>query len=262
MAKSNFSKIQNERSNSVSMYGWIPSLPDYRDYTWTPPKMANLPTSVDLRPQMPPVYHQGSLGSCTAQTLGALLQYDEIKQGKFDPKIPSRLFIYYNSRVLMNSINSDSGASMRCAIQSINYFGYCPEPLWLYDTTKYKTKPPPISYTTAVPHKVSSYERINQDITHIKIALSSALPIAFGFVVYQNFELQNVSQTGILLMPSGSVRGGHAVLAVGYDDADQTVLCRNSWGDGWGMQGYFKMPYNYISNPSLAMDFWTVSFVP
>jgi C1A family cysteine protease len=61
--------------------------------------------------------------------------------------------------------------------------------------------------------------------------------------------------------PSERAVGGHAVLAVGYDDASQTFLVRNSWGTGWGMAGYFSMPYTYLIQPGLSEDLWTIRIV-
>jgi C1A family cysteine protease len=58
--------------------------------------------------------------------------------------------------------------------------------------------------------------------------------------------------------PNEQMLGGHAVLAVGYDDAQQRFLVRNSWGDGWGMGGYFTMPYTYLTERSLSSDFWAI----
>ena len=52
--------------------------------------------------------------------------------------------------------------------------------------------------------------------------------------------------------------GGHAVMAVGYDDSAERVLVRNSWGTDWGIKGYFTMPYDYISDDNLADDLWTL----
>lgn len=246
----------------ITRYGWIRDLPDYRDHYYTPPTMADIPTSVDLRPMMPPVFDQGAIGSCTAQALAALLQYDEIKQNKADKSTPSRLFIYYNERVLQNTVNSDSGASMRIGIQCLNQFGFCEEPLWVYDIGKWRNKPNQTAYRKAITERIASYARVNQDILSIKTALAAGTPIAFGFVVYSNFEDPAVAKSGLAPMPGGSMLGGHAVLAVGYDDADQTVWVRNSWGPGWGIGGYFKMPYAYISNPNLAADFWTINCIP
>lgn len=58
-----------------------------------------------------------------------------------------------------------------------------------------------------------------------------------------------------------TVLGGHAVMAVGYDDGPGTLLVRNSWGNGWGMGGYFTLPYGYASDGNLAADFWTIRLV-
>jgi C1A family cysteine protease len=242
--------------------GWHPSLPDHRDRQYEPPLMASLPASVDLRPQMPPVYDQGNIGSCTAQALGALLQYDEIKQNKGNKNTPSRLFIYYNERVLQNTINSDSGASMRTGIQSIVQWGFCDESLWAYDTTRYKNKPPINAYGAALPERVSHYSRLNQNLIQLKTTLVQGNPFVFGFSVYDPFVSKTVALNGILPMPSGRMLGGHAVLAVGYDDSHQAFIIRNSWGATWGLSGYFYMPYSYITNPGLAADFWVVQLVP
>jgi C1A family cysteine protease len=242
--------------------GWHPSIPDHRDAFYEPPLMASLPSSVDLRPQMPPVFDQGNIGSCTAQALAGLLQYDEIKQNKSIKSTPSRLFIYYNERVLQNTASSDSGASMRVGIQSIVQWGFCDESLWTYDTTKYKTKPPTNAYSAALPERVSHYSRLNQDATLMKTTLAQGNPFVFGFSVYTPFVSQSVAQNGILPMPSGSLLGGHAVLAVGYNDAHQWFIVRNSWGATWGDHGYFYMPYSYITNPGLAADFWIIQLIP
>ncbi len=69
-----------------------------------------------------------------------------------------------------------------------------------------------------------------------------------------------LAQTGIVPMPGGNEKslGGHAVLAVGYDDTKQMFLVRNSWGNGWGIGGYFWMPYQYLDDRKLSDDFWTI----
>ena len=61
-------------------------------------------------------------------------------------------------------------------------------------------------------------------------------------------------------MPDRSERmlGGHAVLLVGYDDNKQLYKFRNSYGTGWGVEGYGYLPYQYVEHPQLAGDFWIV----
>lgn len=90
------------------------------------------------------------------------------------------------------------------------------------------------------------------------ICLAEGYPFVFGFTVYESFETRKVVETGIASMPRKKERvlGGHAVLAVGYNQKDKRFLVRNSWGTGWGKNGYFTMPYEYLK--TLAADFWTI----
>ena len=64
-------------------------------------------------------------------------------------------------------------------------------------------------------------------------------------------------------MPGRSERqlGGHAVMAVGYDDAEGRFIARNSWGPAWGVKGYFTIPYEYLLDSNLSDDFWTIKLV-
>ena len=90
----------------------------------------------------PDAYNQGSLGSCTANALAFLFEYDEIIKNRESKFKPSRLFIYYNERKLDNRIDYDSGSSIRDTIKMIHKTGICDENLWEYDIDKFKDKPP------------------------------------------------------------------------------------------------------------------------
>jgi C1A family cysteine protease len=94
----------------------------------------------------------------------------------------------------------------------------------------------------------------------MKGCLASGYPFVFGFSVYTEFESDTVATTGVLNMPSPKEKllGGHAVIAVGYDDKTQRFIVRNSWGAKWGIKGYFTIPYAYLTDPNLAADFWTI----
>ncbi len=248
----------------MNRYGWVRDLPDYRDNYYEPPKLAELPSSTDYRNELPAVYDQGTIGSCTAQAIAAMIQYNEKKQKLVNNLIPSRLFMYYNSRLIQHTEAYDSGTSMRLAIRSISTYGYCREDVWPYDESKFKTKPNKAAYRFAGTHKVIQYARIGQDINLLKTTLASGNLFAFGFTAYSNFESDEVRTTGILTVPEASdtMLGGHAVLAVGYDDSEGMLLVRNSWGPTWGLGGYFKMSYTYLSDPNLAADFWTITAFP
>ena len=249
----------------IQRYGWIPDLPDNRDYTYTASAevLARLPPSADLRLQCPPVYDQGPLGSCTANAIAAAVEFDLMKQKQPQVFIPSRLFLYYNERSMEGTVTSDSGAQIRDGIKSEGTQGDCPENLWPYDITKFAVKPPQKCFSSAVKYKAINYQRLSQDINQLRGCLASGFPFVFGFTVYESFESQQVAQTGHAPIPAPreKVMGGHAVMAVGYDDSQQWFLVRNSWGPSWGMQGYFTLPYAYLLNQNLSNDFWTIRVV-
>ena len=90
--------------------------------------------------------------------------------------------------------------------------------------------------------------------------LASGYPFVFGFSVYTEFENDTAAKTGEINMPGPKEKllGGHAVVAVGYDDSTQRFIVRNSWGSWWGIKGYFTMPYAYLTDSNLYDDFWTI----
>ena len=251
-------------SYKIARYGWLPDLPDQRDHLYAVPvKVAGaLPRRVDLRRHCPPVYDQGQLGSCTANAIAGAIEFDRMKQGLAD-FTPSRLFIYYNERAIEHSVASDSGAQIRDGIKSVGKQGDCPETEWPYVIAKFKTRPPKNCYADALKYKAVLYQRVTQTLSQLKGCLASGWPFVFGFTVYESFESASVAKTGHATLPrSGdAVIGGHAVAGVGYDDAKQWFIVRNSWGAGWGMKGYFTLPYAYVTDASLAGDFWTVRIV-
>jgi C1A family cysteine protease len=248
----------------IQRYGWKRDIPDHRDVLYKnvrreAPK--KLPPKADLRSGCSPVEDQGNIGSCTAQALVGALEFLEVKAGCKYQEL-SRLFVYYNERVLEHSVNYDSGAQIRDGIKVLASQGVCQEAIWPYNTFKFNRKPPAVCYTDALDHKIASYYRVTS-LAQLKQSLAAGYPVTFGFTVYESFETERVAKTGIMPMPKADEEavGGHAVLAVGYDDTKDFVIVRNSWGSKWGVKGYFFMPYAYISNPYLANDFWTVRVI-
>ena len=248
----------------IAHYGWIPDLPDHRDHLYAapPPRLAALPPSVDMRPLCPPVYDQLQLGSCTGNAIAGAIEFDQKKQGKTQ-FVPSRLFIYYNERAMEGTVNSDSGAQIRDGIKSVAQQGVCNETLWPYDITQFAVKPSAQCYTAALQEKVAQYQRLVSNLNQFKGCLADGYPFVLGISVYESFESPAVAASGNVPMPAPSEQqiGGHAVLCVGYDDAHQWFIVRNSWGVGWGQQGYFTLPYAYLIQPGLASDFWTIRLV-
>ena len=243
-------------------YGWVRDLPDQRDraFSLKLPR-GGLPMSIDLSPQCPPVYDQGDLGSCTANAIAAALEFDAMRQG-LGAVTPSRLFIYYNERSIEGTVGSDSGAQLRDGVKSVAQYGDCPESEWPYDPSQFAVQPPVGCYADAAKEVALVYEQVSQDLPSMRQCLAAGFPFVFGFTVYSSFESAYTAQTGIVTMPNWFERvvGGHAVMAVGFDDVKQVVKARNSWGSGWGDQGYFYMPYAYITG-RLCSDFWSIRLV-
>jgi C1A family cysteine protease len=268
-----FEKLANGERR-ISRYGWSPDLPDHRDLVYSVPASAAARSSatVDLRPACPPVYDQGQLGSCTGNAIAGAIEFDLLKQ-KLKDFPPSRLFIYYNERVIEHDVPMDNGAQIRDGIKSVAAQGVCSEKTWPYsDKNKdpqpctacpYAKKPSAKAYAEAKKHLVKTYQRVPQDLAHLKGCLNEGFPFVFGFTVYASFEGNEVANSGIVPMPAPGekVVGGHAVAAVGYDDNKQMFIVRNSWGPDWGLAGYFMIPFAYLTDSNLADDFWTIRMV-
>lgn len=244
--------------------GWRPDLPDVRDKVFRSPisRLATLPDKVDMRPKMPPVYAQDEIGSCTANATAAAFQYERRKEKDTPDFVPSRLFEYYNTRVMEGTPNEDSGASIRDAVRASAIYGMPDEALYPYDIRKFTQKPPQSVYDAALGFKTSVFDRVSQNLRELQGCLASDWPIVFGFTVFDSFDTDAVAKSGVMPMPNPAKEdqvGGHAVLAVGYDNAQSAFIIRNSWSADWGQAGYFMMPYAFITNAGYCDDFWRVS---
>jgi C1A family cysteine protease len=244
-------------------FGWKRDLPDHRDYKFKVSMPVDLPPMIDLRDQCPPVYDQGELGSCTAQALGGAYQFEEMKQ-QMENFVPSRLFIYYNEREMEGTVNEDSGAVIRDGLKTMVDKGVCDETLWPYKECKFKTKPSSDCYKTALDNQVLQYLRISpHNLYDVKQCLALGYPIVFGFTVFESMMTPEVASTGIVPVPKINEQpvGGHAVLAVGYDDSKRALIVRNSWGTRWGINGYFYLPYEFVNDQNMSADYWSIRLV-
>lgn len=247
-------------------YGFKPSLPDQRDRVlrFTAAQRRATAASVDLRSTgyLPDVWDQGDLGACVPHGEGAAYAFDVAKQGGPPNFKPSMLFVYYCGRTLENTVNSDSGLTITDGTKSLNRWGCPPDSDWPYDISKFTQKPPPQAFADGASRQSVKYARVPGTVADMQACLTAGYPIVIGFTVYESFESAAVAATGVVPMPGQgeSVLGGHCVLAVGYQP-DGTWICRNSWGVDWGIDGYFTFPQQYLTNPNLASDFWTVQQV-
>jgi C1A family cysteine protease len=249
-------------------YGWKPDAPDQRDRLFLARTTVPVPLNLDTRSEQPPIFDQGSLGSCTGNGIAGELEAQSLAEGE-TLNVLSRLFIYYNERAVEHTVTEDAGASIRDGIKSVAKQGVCPETEWPYDIRKFALKPPKTAYADALKFRAVKYASVPQDLALIKAALATGRGIVFGISIYDSFESDAVAKTGIVPMPaqSESVLGGHCVRLVGYtDNGINGILAKhfigaNSWGMEWGMKGYFAIPYEYVTNPGLARDLWTVTAV-
>jgi C1A family cysteine protease len=263
--------------------GWRPDLPDFRDLlpesepikkvlAKSQPLKAvvkALPASADLRGWCPPVEDQGDLGSCTANAGVALFEYFERRAyGKHQDA--SRLFLYKATRNLMG-VRGDTGAYLRDTMKAMVLFGVPPEKYWPYKIARFEEEPSSFCYAFAQSYQAVKYYRLDPPGTppgkvlgEIKRFLAGNFPSMFGFSVYSSMPESGDGKGEIPYPERGDkLEGGHAVVAVGYDDNKKigkdkgALLIRNSWGTGWGDRGYGWLPYRYVES-GLADDFWSL----
>ncbi len=268
-------KTLEAAGRQVARLGWVRDELDRRDHLFSDPftVLSAMPKSFDLRPQCPPVYNQGRIGSCTANAIAGAIQFDRKKNRQSPDFVPSRLFIYYNERVIERSVANDSGAQIRDGIKSVNKLGVCPETEWPYDDTpaptdggpfphgsKPATRPSAAAYQDAKTCTVVSYQRLVQNLGQLKGCLAQGFPFVFGFTVFDSIYDASGKPKTIFPLPSTNDQtiGGHAVMAVGYDDDKLLFTFRNSWGKAVGDAGYFYLPYSYVTDSQLSSDFWTI----
>jgi C1A family cysteine protease len=213
---------------------------------------------VDLRPHCPPVYDQLHLNSCSANALAAVMRFDEIKEGRRRLPEPSRLFIYYNERLVAGVVDEDAPVSLRDGYRTIAKYGACPEPRWPYVPRRFRRRPTPLCYADARRRLAIEYYRIQRTISHLRACLAERHPFVFGVAVHKS--MFKVRSHGLIPVPrrGDPLVGGHAVVAVGYMHTERLFVIRNSWGTRWGNRGYGYLPYAFMTSPALSWDFWTM----
>lgn len=242
------------------MGGWKPDLHDHRDFVMrSPPPSVS---SASLRPVWRlDIRDQGAKGTCTANASLEAAGFLHVRDGRPDP-VFSRLFQYWVSRVKIEggSAAIDSGCAIRDVVMALQRFGACPETMWPYsdDDVRFAKTPPQACFEEAAQHKVLFFYRC-PDLDTIKASVAQGFPVVMGFNVPDNFMSPECAATGVLKMPAANegFQGGHCMLICGWDDARQQVDGPNSWGDGWGDDGWFHLPYGMFEQ-GFVSDCWTL----
>lgn len=234
-----------------------------------PPVFNLLTTLKSPFPDCQKPYNQETIGSCSAQGGVFAFVFEQLKQQNINPIMPSRLDLYYKSRAAQGNINKDSGATISGMMNVLTTEDLCLEKDWPYDVSKYQQNAPDTKYDglfrglSAQRIDLSNDNTQTAIINQLKTALLSGQPIVFGFMVSESFESDATKRTGMMPIPLPTERivGGHCVDIIGYDDSKQSMLCRNSWGTEWGLEGNFYMPYQFVADKSKCFDFWILTAV-
>ena len=222
-------------------------------------------TTTTLKSYVKMVYDQGQLGSCTATAFCAAFNIQNAIKKKYIGFFPSALFFYYKERVIEKSINIDAGADVIDGEKYVKDYGICSEQMWPYIISKFAIKPPSTCDIDAIKHKINTYMIIPINsllLVNIKKFINNNIPVLIAIAVYESFASQNVANTGIIPIPNLAkerLLGGHEMCLIGYDDTKNLFIVQNSWGTNWGDKGFCYLPYSYLTNPQLGIEFTCIN---
>jgi len=224
-----------------------------------------IPDLKDMEHRMAPVFDQGSLGSCTGNAFVGALEYLENKRHNLTNEDHnfvdlSRLFVYFNERLLEGSVDVDAGAFIADGIKALSTRGVCREKFYPYDINRFKEIPSPEAYADGENRQITKFAQVDMTEEAFVATLGNSIPIVFGIQIFKSFESDDVARTGMVPMPTANEEclGGHAVLVCGYSQSKRLLKVRNSWGADWGVRGYFFLPFDYVFKAGLASEPWII----
>lgn len=243
--------------------GYLPDPPASTDYNFSTdllPKLAQENGDVDLR-WATTATNQYSMSSCVGNATADSVEVLNAIEGR--PRVElSRMFVYALCRNMMDAnkdgksdLDRDNGTYIRLAFKVLSKFGVCTENRWPYSKNLLHKIPSLLAMREAIGHKISNYYRITEtgdDRVRVCIeALRSNHPVVFASNVGASFQrVRDFSPVS----PEDDADGGHAMLMVGYLDGKGFII-KNSWGPGWGDNGFCVMSPDYVSW-SQTRDLW------
>lgn len=250
--------------------GAFPSPPDERDYKYTNlvPQLTaeQIPSEVDYRPNMPPVWNQGPYGTCVAAaSCWGLKAFQETVQGDFPASGLSVAYLYSMCKQ-QDGIPDQAGTYPRVALKILQDYGVCTEqelPYSWLTGDKNVPAPPAELNASATKFKIKTYAQVcsftdkdrTDKVEELKRAIWQSGVVLVATLVCSNF-LDIKPPDYRIPLPSGRILGGHMGALVGFSDARKCYLYRNTWGEGWGDKGYAWMPYEWVTARNIDMGGW------
>ena len=246
--------------------GVVPSPPGDYPRAMLLSTTTDFPSSVDLSGDLPPVGNQGAQGSCVGWATSYYYKtFQERQERGWDVSVPehqlSPAFIY-NQRST-SDCELDAGMSIGEAMNTIKTMGAASLAFFPYDWRDACTQPNQDVLDTAYEYRSDSFGVLfvgqgYADITAMKQHLASGDLFVIAVPVYTSFYYRSCADP-VVPVPGPQERyyGGHAIAIVGYDDDIGGFKFVNSWGPGWGCDGYAYLSYDLVQQ--YAWEAWVMT---
>jgi len=236
-----------------------PDPKDIRDYQLSSiqKEVVSLPNEFILINKMTSIQSQ-NWGTCTSHMADGLKEFFDSQEYYKEIKL-SQKFIYHNTKKISGLWNIE-GDYLRNALLSVCRYGAPLETIYpdiKRNTWEEYVKEEPSSevYIEAEKYKGDTFWSVGRTIDEFRQAIfQQQAPIGFGMMWYESYR--NIKSDGILPIASGNAIGGHAVIAV--DWVNEKLRCRNSWGEDWGENGYFYVPFSEFTKHDI-WDAWILT---